>query len=329
MFIFTGVEGNQIRHLDSDIMNYRCAIFADSTKATYSSQLKSYLRFCVYFKLQPVPVTQLNLCRYAVFLARSLSFSSIPAYLNVVRIIHLEAGLDNPLNNWQLKSLLKGIKRVIGKPPNQKLPITLDILRTIHSKLEYSISSNKAFWAASLVAFYAFLRKSTLLPKSSSDINVILVQDVKFCTSGAVLSIKHTKTIQYHERILNIPLPRLNYSSPLCPVKALEDLLHDNKPQDSDPLFCYMVADKLIPLTHDIFVKSLKFYIKLCGLDSKLYSGHSFRRGGATHAFSLNISPLLIKAQGDWKSDAYLRYIDIPMKLRWETMMKLAASAEL
>ena len=106
-------------------------------------------------------------------------------------------------------------------------------------------------------------------------------------------------------------------------------MLHDNKPQDSDRLFCYMVADKLILLTHDIFVKSLKFYIKLCGLDSKLYSGHSFRRGGATHAFSLNISPLLIKAQGDWKSNAYLRYIDIPMKLRWETMMKLAASAEL
>lgn len=29
---FTGIEGNHIRNLDSDIMNYSCAIFADSTK---------------------------------------------------------------------------------------------------------------------------------------------------------------------------------------------------------------------------------------------------------------------------------------------------------
>lgn len=262
-----------------------------------------------------------------MFLARSLSYSSIPAYLNVIRIIHLEAGFENPLSTWLLTSLLKGVKRTINKPAKQKLPITLDILKKIHLVLDLTTSIHKTFWASCLVAFYAFLRKATLLPKSKKDSKIICVSDLQFSSSGALLSIRFTKTIQNQDRILQIPLPKLHSYSPLCPVQALEDMLQDLNSKPGDPLFCYYNGKNLLPLTHDIFVKLLKSSIRLCGYDEKLYSGHSFRRGGATHAFASNISPLLIKAQGDWKSDAYLRYVDIPMQLRWQMMYKMANSA--
>ena len=72
----------------------------------------------------PVPVHPAHLLQYAAFLARSLKPSSIGSYLNIIGLLHKEFGLPNPLlNNWPLKSLLTGIKRAIGTPPNQKLPL--------------------------------------------------------------------------------------------------------------------------------------------------------------------------------------------------------------
>ncbi len=46
-------------------------------------------------------------------------------------------------------------------------------------------------------------------------------------------------------------------------------------------------------------------------LDPILYSSHSFRHGGATSAISSQIPGDLIKVHGDWKSDAYLTYLEV------------------
>ena len=40
------------------------------------------------------------------------------------------------------------------------------------------------------------------------------------------------------------------------------------------------------------------------------YSGHSFCRRGATHALNCGVMVEIIKAQGNWKSLAYLDYLD-------------------
>ena len=42
-----------------------------------------------------------------------------------------------------------------------------------------------------------------------------------------------------------------------------------------------------------------------------MYSGHSFRRGGATRAFELGLSIPEIKVRGDWKSAAVNEYVVI------------------
>ena len=67
-------------------------------------------------------------------------------------------------------------------------------------------------------------------------------------------------------------------------------------------------------------INSSEYSGHLCGINSSEYSGHSFRRGGASHAFKCNIPAALINLQGDWKSNAYLRYIDIPLDVRWNMM---------
>ena len=65
----------------------------------------------------------------------------------------------------------------------------------------------------------------------------------------------------------------------------------------------------LVPLTHYVFVGGLKHCLRAIGVDASLYSGHSFRRGGATYAHRLGVYPMLIKRMGDWKSDAYIHVV--------------------
>ena len=84
----------------------------------------------------PVPVHPPHLLQYAAILARSLKPLSIRTYLNIIGILHKEFWLPHPLlNNWPFKSLLIGIKRAVGTPPNQKLPITAEMLLQIHTTL--------------------------------------------------------------------------------------------------------------------------------------------------------------------------------------------------
>ena len=130
------------------------------------SQMRSYLSFCVYYGYQPLPAAALTLNRYAAFLARSLSASSIPAYLNAIRILHLEHGLSDPTkNNFQLASTLRGIKRVKGLTVSQKKPITPEILLTSKSHLNLDNPLHATFWAVCLAAFFSLYVRRICLAK--------------------------------------------------------------------------------------------------------------------------------------------------------------------
>ena len=78
----------------------------------------------------------------------------------------------------------------------------------------------------------------------------------------------------------------------------------------TDPAFLVPSSRGFVPLTHYVFVGTLKHCLRAIGVDPDLYSGHSFRRGGATFAHRLGVDPLLIKRMGDWSSDAYMLYVD-------------------
>ena len=108
--------GDELTTLRSEAYAFCNAAYATSTKKCYKSQAASYLKFCLANSVTPVPALQETLVSYCAFLARSLSANSIPGYMNVVRLLHLEAGFQNPLiNNWELASVQKGIARLLGK----------------------------------------------------------------------------------------------------------------------------------------------------------------------------------------------------------------------
>jgi hypothetical protein len=101
--------------------------------------------------------------------------TSVKQYLNVIRILHLENGFQNPLqDDYVLNTVLKGVERVKGNDVKRKLPITVDMLLLFFKVLDLKNSQNLTFWAASLVAFYGMLRKSSLFPRTAHEHHMCL-----------------------------------------------------------------------------------------------------------------------------------------------------------
>ena len=160
---FLGRHSGLEEELDRDVVYYRCQALSVATKKSYNTQLRSYLSFCKIMGYYSVTITTPNLLRYTAFLAKRLAPQSIPAYLNVIRLLHLENNFPNPLQeNFVLDSLVKGIKRDKTIIIRQALPITPEILLLVRSALDLSSPFWAYFWAACTVAFFSFLRKSNL-----------------------------------------------------------------------------------------------------------------------------------------------------------------------
>lgn len=290
---------------------YKRLTFADSTRSAYSCQMNKYIKFCEQYGFQPVPANNDMLCMYAVYLSRTLCPSSIKQYLNVIRILHLQNDLENPLqDNFHLAAVLKGISRHKGQIVSQKLPITTGILSSFFKVLNLENAQDLTFWSACLVAFYGMLRKSSLFPSKPMSDHMCIANCV-FHTWGLKIQLSYSKTIQCKERRAYIVLPWNRENRDLCPVSTLLRSLQSNGcRQATDKLFTFVSWGRKHEMSHSIFDFMLKRVLKAVGLSSEQYSGHSFRRGGATHALYAGIPAEVIRAQGDWKSLAYLRYID-------------------
>ncbi|XP_078613489.1 uncharacterized protein LOC144883111 [Branchiostoma floridae x Branchiostoma japonicum] len=316
------------RNLDAEISAFRASTFADSTKSTYGTHLRAYLQFCLFLGYPPVPATTEIVCRYAAFLARSLTYTSVRQYLNIVSLLHKEFGLPNPtLQNWQLHTVLRGIRRFKGDTPRRKLPITPTILLGILSTLDLSLSVDATFWAACLVAFFCLFRKANLVPSSKNAFSAskhLSRCDFKLSAWGFTVTCRFSKTIQFGERLLEIPLPAIP-GSPLCPCAALTLAFSKTRgalPDQSAFLYSEPTGS-LTPLTYPKFLRKLRSSLSALGFKPSLYAGHSFRRGGASYLLECGVPLDLIKIMGDWKSDSVFVYLAINLQGRLTVMNKM------
>ena len=305
--------------LDARVKVLRAGSFAESTKRTYSTYLTCYLRFCGKLDINPVPLSTSNLGRYIAYLSLKLKFNSITNYLTVIKHLHVEAGLENPVQCHYISSILRGTRRVLGQGVKSKLPITPRILADIFTMLDFSTSLDVVFWAVCLVAFFTFFRKSNLLAPSPACFDPerhLSRHHISFSEGGAVIQVNWSKTIQFSERVLRIPLPVIR-NCVLCPSRALWlSLKLSDTSNQAVSAFRYRSATGVVDLTYSVFLARLRGCLGQLGVDVTSYSGHSFRRGGASFALECGVPSELIQAQGDWRSDVYLSYLDPSLGFR-------------
>lgn len=228
-----------------------------------------------------------------------------------------------------MANLRKGIRRELGTPPAQKLPITCEILVGIFEKLNFHRNKDIAFWCACVLGFFGFLRKATLLPKNQKDptADCLLRKDLRMVNREHLeLHVRKTKTIQFGQRLLIIPYYPV-HGSVLCPLSAVKSMLKRAPYHPELPLFLYKENKEIKWYSHATFTTQLKMILKTMGFNPKDYSCHSFRRGGASFAFGQDMSILDIKQRGDWASNAVEKYIHLDKVHLNRVAQKLAVGA--
>jgi len=211
---------------------------------------------------------------------------------------------------------LMGLKRLCVTPVRRKLPITPGLLLRMRRcpTIDWEHPAMIVVWAAMLVAFFCFLRKDNFTVKKADSFNTrvhLMRGDIRRTAGGFQFTFRHSKTNQVATRVHRTAVAEMR-GSPLDPVQAvLRAFALCPRAKASDPAFAIpQPVGPPVPLTHGAFVQALKFCLREIGVDHTQYSGHSFRRGGATFAHRLGVDPLLIKIMGDWSSDAFMSYID-------------------
>ena len=293
--------------------------FAKGTYSNLHTQFKTYFAYCVYFQRTALPASSDTICGYAQFLSRAIQPQSVRNYLSGVKTLHTLLGYNyNFSDDFHLQLVLRGISRLNPHVPRRATPVTPHILKKVHQHMDRDSSLHRAVWACCLIPFYTMPRLGSVLPASRNTTNpqAFLTRNrVNFCREGLLVTFLQTKTIQFGRRRLHIPLLRLN--SILCPVDAFARSLTILPNVSYIPAFVFVQDGEVKWLTKDIFIGCFRGLASAAAVKhAKEFTGHSFRRGGATWAFQAGVPGELIQICGDWASDAYKQYLEFSMSNR-------------
>jgi hypothetical protein len=148
--------------------------------------------------------------------------------------------------------VLKGLSRLNPHCPKHASLITPDILLELYKELDVTEACDATFWCLFLHAFFLMSRTSNLVPTSVKTVN----PNKQLCRSNIeinsendilLINLSWSKTIQFGERNLVVPLINIP-DSPLCPVKAYQNMISVVPTSKNSPAFCLFKHHKVLPL---------------------------------------------------------------------------------
>ena len=250
-------------HLEAELRKTQKAAFCEGTVANLLSQWRAFYAFCSIYALRVWPVLAHILCLFAQFLSFNLkSPASVVNYLSGLRTLHLLTNKTPPdFKDFEVTITLRGLKRRMKHAVNQARPITPLVLAQIYCFLNLRKKLDAVVWAALLLGFFMMLRASNLVPKAVKKFSAkkqLTRNSLAFNKKGFVAKIKWSKTIQFRERILEIPvfaIPR----SILCPVRAIKRVMAFSTAGKYGPLLG--ISDKN-PLTYGMLQKKTEIFVR-------------------------------------------------------------------
>ena len=143
---------------------------------------------------------------------------------------------------------------------------------------------------------------------------------VNSLTNMLYLYVGFSKTNQFGARDLIVPIPG-NPDPALDPVRHVNELFTRIPAGSDSPAFTF---SKNKHISYETFTKRLKTLLGKAGYPPNSYSGHSFRRGGATFLHACGGSALMVQASGDWSSSCFTRYLFLSTEERLKSQMLMA-----
>ena len=300
--------------------------FAKNSAKNMVSNIRTYTFFTTFFGLKPLPAQPGDLCNFMELLALTSGYGHVKNVLSSVRYIHEAYDLQFLVNDFNLDTTMQGLKRRLAKTPFFVMPITPKILTLVYSFLDMSKPSDLALWCSYLVAFFCLLRKANVVPEAGpmdpqrtlTRDHITLDQENKM----VYIHVTFSKTIQFCQLDLVIPVPS-NNNPALDLFRHVEKLFATVDAPASSPAFSF---SKTSFVSYKSFTTRLKSLLTRAGLAPELYSGHSFRRGGATYLHKVGGSILQIQAAGDWSSQCFTRYLYLTTEERLKAQHLVSAA---
>lgn len=221
---------------------------------------------------------------------------------------------------------MQGLKRRLARTPFQVLPVVPKVLRLMYKEINITKKEDLALWCSYLVSFYCLFRKSNTVPRNTGyDSSKILTRgDIGIDSEKKMIFVNcgFSKTNQFRKRNMIIPIPS-NEDPSLDLYRHMSLLLESVQAPEDAPAFTYGQG-KFIG--YNQFTSRLKSILRKAGLNPDLFSGHSFRRGGASFHFSSGASQLMVQVLGGWASLVYTRYLFMNEEDRLEAQLLIASA---
>jgi site-specific recombinase XerD len=300
-----------------ETLEQRADYFADlsiskATRRAYESDWRHFFGFCRELELEELPATPETVCLYLSSMAdKQAAVSTIVRRLTSISTIHRAAGHDSPAKHDKVARVLKGVKRSCGRPPEQAKALSWRDLSLLLAQCD-SLMLGLRDAALLALGWSSALRRSELVALDLGDLD--------FVEQGLVVTVRRSKTDQEGQGY-RIGIPRAKTG--LCPVETVRRWIHRQAseyqlPGDT-PLFWKLGifgrgkwwSTPNGRLSSRMVSEIVKRYAKYAGLNPKLYSAHSLRRGLATEAGARGVPERIISRHTRHRSLAVLRgYIE-------------------
>ena len=300
-------------------------MYAKNSAKNVISHIRQWVIFCIHFNK---PIMPASVSVFMELMARSSEYGHIKSVMGSIHFLHKSLDMTFPSESFQIDSTLKGLKRRLAKTPFQVLPITPEILKRMFHFVDTRNPEHLAIWCSFLVSFFCLFRKASVVPESSP------IDTKKTLTRGSFLLdeksrtilvyVNHSKVIQFGQRDLVIPM--MSNSDPaLDPWRFISKLFSLYPATSDSPAFTFG-RGKCV--TYYSFTSNLKKFLSMAGIDPSLYSGHSFRRGGATFLHQSGGNILELQAAGDWSRVCSTRYLFLSLEQRISTQRLMQSSID-
>ena len=276
---------------------------AKNTIRAYKSDFNDFSLFCAQNGFKSLPSEPKIISLYLTHLStKDAKMSTLKRRLVSIGVIHKLKGHYLDTKHPSIIENIMGIKRRKGSNQKGKKPLLINDLKLLINAIDkYNHEEIMRLRDRSiiLIGFSGGFRRNEIV---SLDID-----DLDFVSEGLKINLKRSKTDQFGEgSVKGLPyFDNLKY----CPVLSLKKWIEISK-IDSGPLFRrFSKGSKLTDnrLTDQTIALLIKKYLKLAGIESKNYSGHSLRSGFATSAAESGAEERSIMAMTGHKSTEMVR----------------------
>ena len=276
---------------------------ANNTVRAYKSDFDDFRLFCAQNGFKALPSEPKIVSLYLTHLStKNIKMSTLKRRLVSIGVIHKLKGQYLDTKHPSIIENIMGIKRRKGSIQKGKKPLLINDLKQIINVIDEDKEEEiKKFRDRSilLIGFSGGFRRNEIISLDYDDLD--------FVTEGLKINLKRSKTDQFGEGSVK-GLPYFD-NSQYCPVISLKKWIEVSN-IGSGPLFRrFSKGSKLTEnrLTDQTVALLIKKYLKLAGIESKNYSGHSLRSGFATSAAESGADERSIMAMTGHKSTEMVR----------------------